>query len=135
MITYIMVLEKCKTKEEVEEYIKIMIRNMDNKQLKDLKRIILYLYDNISNEIIKLIEESESEEKMSTIRERIAKQIRNEKEQERKIGIEKGMNIGIAYQIKKTVKRMIKMDLEDNFIEETTGATKEEIQKIREEMA
>lgn len=73
--------------------------------------------------MIKMIEESESEEIMSTISERIGEEFRNERKEGRLEGILEG--------IKQTIQRMIKMNLEDDFIKQATGAKKSEIEKIR----
>ena len=73
-----------------------MSEKNNNKDIEKLKRIILYLYEEIEEkskkEIIKIIEESESEENMSTIQERIGAEFRNE----RKIGIREGLAQVIA---------------------------------------
>ena len=76
--------------------------------------------------IIKLFEESEVEENMSTISERIGREFRNE----RKMGIKEGL----AQAIQETVERMIKMNFENETIGKATGAKKTEIEKIRKEM-
>lgn len=126
----IMILEKCKTNQEVLECLKRIIKNSKNNDIKKLKRIILYLYEEIEEEskkeIIRIIEESECEENMSTIQERIGAEFRNE----RRIGRREGLAEGIA----QTIVRMLKMNLEDEFIKQATGAKKEEIEKIRKEV-
>lgn len=73
-------------------------------------------------EILELIEESECEEDMSTIAERLAKELRSERK------------IGISQAITETIKRMIKMNLKNEIIKEATGAKEIEIEKIREEL-
>ena len=86
----------------------------------------MYLYEGIEEkskkEIIKLIEESESEETMSTIQERLRDEFINERKQ------------GLAQAIRETIIRMLKMNLEDDFIKQATGAKKTEIEKIRKEI-
>ena len=129
-----MILEKCKNNEEVINCLKKIIKNGKSNDIEKLKRIIMYLYEEIEekskNEIIKIIEESECEEKMSTIQERIGAEFRNE----RRIGIREGMAQGIAQAIKETIIRMLNMNLEDDLIKQATGAKKEEIEKIRKEV-
>lgn len=71
-----MILEKCKNNEEVMERLRMIMQNITNsKQLQELKRIVGYLYENedetTRREIIKIFEESECEEDMSTIAEKI----------------------------------------------------------------
>lgn len=122
----VMILEKCKKSEDAINCLKKIIKTSKSNDIEKLKRIILYLYEEIEEEgkkeIIKIIEESESEEKMSTIQERIGAEFRNE----RKIGIKEG--------IAQTIVRMLKMDVEVDFIKQATGAKEEEIEKIKKEV-
>ena len=90
----------------------------------------LCVQEESKKEIIRIIEESECEENMSTIQERIGAEFRNE----RRIGIKEGRAQGLAQAIKQTIERMIKMNLEDDIIKQATGAEKEEIEKIRKEV-
>ena len=103
----------------------------------------MYLYEKIEEEIkkeiIKIFEESECEEEMSTIQERIGAEFRRNKRlaisEGRAEGLAEGraqgLAQGLAQAIKQTIERMINMNLEDEFIKQATGANKEEIQKIR----
>lgn len=137
-----MILEKCKNSEEALECLKKILKNSKGKDVEKLKRIIMYFYEEIEEkskkEIIKIIEESECEENMSTLQERIGAEFRNE----RKIGIREGLAQGLsqglaqglAQAIKQTIERMIKMNLEDDIIKQATGAKKEEIERIRKEV-
>ena len=126
----VMILEKCKNNEEVISSLEKIIKTSKSNDIKKLKIIILYLYEEIEEEskkeIIRIIEESESEEKMSTIQERIGEEFRNE----RRIGIKEGL----AQAIKETIVRMLKMDVEVDFIKQATGAKIEEIEKIKKEV-
>lgn len=81
-------------------------------------------------EIIKIFEERECDENMSTIQERIGAEFRRNK----RIARSEGRAEGLAEAIKQTISRMINMNLEDDFIKQATGANKEEIQKIRNEI-
>ena len=78
----VMILEKCKKSEDAINCLKKIIKTSKSNDIEKLKRIILYLYEEIEEEskkeIIRIIEESESEEKMSTIQERIGAEFRNE---------------------------------------------------------
>lgn len=136
MFANIMILEKSKNNEEMLKYLKEIVKNIKStKQLYELKRIITYLYKNeeekYRKEIIKIIEESESEENMSTIAERIGKELREGRTKAR----EEGVSIGVFKAIKGIVEQMIKMNFEDNIIKQVTGAEKSEIEKIRKEMS
>jgi len=75
---------------------------------------------------------------MSTIAERIAKELGDEKKAARAegmmLGIKEGINQGISQGILQTIKQMIKMNFEDVTIKQVTGAKKSEIEKIRKEM-
>ena len=133
----VMILEKCNSNQEVLECLKRIIKNIKSKDIEKLKRIILYLYEEIEEqskkEIIKIFEESECEENMSTIQERIGAEFRRNKRLAISEGRAEGLAEGLAQAIKQTISRMIKMNLEDDFIKQPTGAKKEEIQKIRNE--
>ena len=102
----------------------------------------MYLYEEIEEEIkieiIKIFEESECEENMSTIQERIGAEFRRNKRiarsEGRAEGLAEGLAEGIAKTIKETIVRMLKMNLGDDFIKQATGAKKEEIEKIRKEV-
>lgn len=131
----VMILEKCKNNEEVMEALSLIRRNIkDNKQLQELKRIAIYLYENedetTMKEIIKILEESECVKDMSTIAERIAKELGDEKKAARA----EGMMLGIKEGILQTIKQMLRMNLKDDFIKQVTGAEKSEIERIRKEM-
>ena len=110
----VMVLEKCKNNEDVLECLKRIIKNSKSNDIEKLKRIILYLYEEIEEkskkEIIKIFEESECE------------------------GRAEGLAEGLAQAIKETIVRMLNMNFEDDIIKQATGAKKEEIQKIRNEV-
>jgi len=132
MLAYGMILEKCKNNEEIILCLSRIRKSIKNdKQLKQLKRIVGYLYgseDETSiNEIVKILDEGESENDMSSIIEKIRRESLNEK---RAAKVE-----GILQAVKQIVEQMIKMNLEDDFIKQVTGAKKSEIEKIRKEMA
>lgn len=131
MFANVMILEKCKNNEEVMKALSTIRKNIkNNKQLREIKRIVIYLYENEDEttlkQIIKILEESECGEDMSTIAERIAKELGDEKKAARA----EGMMLGIL----QTIKQMIKMNFEDITIKQVTGAKKSEIEKIRKEM-
>lgn len=138
----VMILEKCKSNQEVVECLKRIIENNKGKDIEKLKRIILYLYEEIETEIkmeiIKIFKECESEENMSTIQERIGAEFRRNKRiarsEGRAEGRAEGLAEGLAQAIKQTILRMINMNLEDDFIKQATGAKEDEIQKIRNEI-
>lgn len=139
MFANAMILEKCKNNEEVMNALSLIRKNIkNNKQLKELKRIVIYLYENEDEttlkQIIKILEESECGEDMSTIAERIAKELADDKRAARAEGMMLGIEEGISQGILQTIKQMIKMNLKDDFIKEVTGAKKSEIEKIRKEI-
>ena len=131
LLSNMMILEQCKDNTEVLYYLKKIIKNTKTKDIRNLKRIVMYLYaeidENVRNEISKIIEESESEKNMSTIRERIGIEFRNE----RKKAIAEGRAIGILKTRQQIIQSMIKMDFDDETIKQVTKAEKEEIEKIR----
>lgn len=131
MISNAMILEKCKDKEEVIKNLRKIIKNAKtNEQFKNLKRLVIYLYSDMQEkskkEILKILEESECEENMSTIAERLAKELRSE----RKIGISQG----ISQAIMETIKNMLKYNEDEEKIMKYTNTKKEEIEKIKKEL-
>jgi len=132
MLAYAMILEKCKNNEEIIAHLSKIRKSIKNdKQLQQLKRIIGYLYgskDEITiNEMVKILNESESENDMSSIIEKIRRESLNEK---RAAKVE-----GILQAVQQIVEQMIKMNFEDATIKQVTGAKKSEIERIRKEMA
>lgn len=143
MLANVMILEKCKNNKDAINCLKNITDNLkDDEQKEKLKRIVIYLYKEINEksleEMIKIIEESESEEIMSTISERIGEEFRNERRQARAQGLAEGRAEGIAQGIvqgiAQTISNMIKMNFKDEIIKEATGAKKSEIQRIRKQM-
>lgn len=143
LLSNMMILEQCKDNTEVLYYLKKIIKNTKTKDIKKLKRIVMYLYaeidENVRNEISKIIEESESEKNMSTIRERIGIEFRNERKKAiaegRAEGIAQGIAQGVAQGVmqamQQIIEKMLKMNFDDKIIQQITGAKEEEIEKIR----
>ena len=127
-----MILEKCKNNEEVLTSIKMIAQNQKyDKKIHKLKRLVVYLYADIEQEklkeILNLIEESESEEKMSTIAERLKKEFHNE----RKEGMKEGMQKGIQEALGSIIKNMLQLNQDDKTIMKFTNAKKEDIEKVK----
>lgn len=128
MIANAMILEKCKNNEEVLKSIKeIVEKQKGKKQLKKLKRVVLYLYKDVPMEnlrkIIKLVEESECEENMSTIRERLRDEYINERKEGKKEGIQEAIML--------VIKNMLQLNQDDKTIMKFTNAKKEDIEKVK----
>lgn len=127
MLANVMILEKCRNKEEIINNLAKISKNTPKGEAREnLKRIVTYLYEDrieeSKKEIIKIIEESEGEKNMLN-----AKRIINESyRKERREGILEG--------IRQTVERMIKMNFEDDVIKQATGTKESEIEKIRQDM-
>ena len=107
MIANTMVLEKSKNNNEVIENLKKITKNLTSKksETKELKQIVSYLYEDIKNikEILNLIKESEDDENMSTVTERLKEEYKNE----RLLGISQGITQGIAQGISQIIKNML----------------------------
>jgi predicted transposase/invertase (TIGR01784 family) len=134
MLGNVMLLEKCKNKEEAFEKLKKIIKNIDNKKnVEEIKRIIFYLYNNMSSdktqELIDLINEGEENE-MSTISERIAAEFKNERVIGRREGVREGEE-----KIKNIIKNMILLNLDSSLIQKVTGEKVEDIEKIKQEVS
>ena len=153
MFGYGMIIEKAKNKKDLLEKIDLIIKNCnDEKQLEELKNIILYALDNSLNnieqeEIIEKIEMKVGDKTMSTLIDRLTAENRRILNQGIKKGMETGIKTGIKTGMKtgmktgiKTgietqrndvVKRMLAMKFKDNIILEVSGATQQELEKIK----
>ena len=93
MLANTMILEKSRNKKEIiDNLIQILENLTKGKPREQLKRIVMYLYDNLNQEdksvIIKLIEESEGEEIMLNAKRIIDAEIRKVKKQRKEARIE-----------------------------------------------
>lgn len=129
MVANTMILEKCKNNDEVLENLKMIINNLTNQksEIKELKHIVSYLYSNIKNinEILSFIEESEVNENMSTVAERLREEYIN-KELE---GISKGMTQGIS----QIIKNMLNYNVPEKDIMKYAKINKQQFEKIKKE--
>ena len=135
MLANAMILEKCvKTEDVINNLGKILKNTPKGKARENLKRIVMYLYEDMTeerkNEILKLIEESEGEENMLAAKRIIMEDRRNCIAQ----GVAQGVAQGILKGISQTIERMVKMNFGDDVIEQATGAKKSEIEKIRKKV-
>ena len=96
------------------------------------------LYGNFEDEKIKKIieelEESESGGEMSTIAERLEREYKNERKEGIELGISKGIARGLAQGIRNTIEKLIAKNMNDEFITDVTGYSKQQITKIRKEL-
>ena len=129
MFGYTMLIEKSKNKEELVDNLSLIIKaTKDKEKLNQLSNIIQYLIENILNENIKQellekIDRKVGEEQMSTLYDRLLAENRRilkqgEKQKEREI-----------------VKNMVNKKLDDEIILEITGIKKEELEKIKNNLA
>ena len=119
-----LILEKCKNNEEVIKSIKKIIEKQN--EINELKKLVKYLYGNFEDEKIKKIieelEESESGGEMSTIAERLEREYKNE------------MRKSFAQGVRNTIEKLIAKNVNDEFITDVTGYSKQQIAKIRKEL-
>ena len=111
--------------DEVIENLKKILRNSTSKktELIKLKQIITYLYSNINNikQILNLIEESEVDETMSTVAERLREEY-----------INKELN-GISKGIAQIIKNMLDSGMSEYDILYHTKIDKKQFEKIKKE--
>ena len=112
-----------------------------NNQIKRVRFCALInknLYGNFEDEKIKKIieelEESESGGEMSTIAERLEREYKNERKEGIELGISKGIACGLAQGIRNTIEKLIAKNMNDEFITDVTGYSKQQITKIRKEL-
>lgn len=146
-LTRAMALEKCKNPKELFECFSKIIKNSNTKgELENIREILKYLYEKVEvndfMKIMRIIEEKE-EENMSTIQERVRDWF-NEAEAQKNEAIAKA-NEAVAQlkekeeetrkeTLKEVITRMLKIQLTYDTIEQLTGASIEEIKKVRDEL-
>ena len=125
LFTSFMIMEKCKTKEEKLVYTKKIINKLKKEKSKELaeeiiKNIMALFFGR--NIITKMLEELERKEEISmspATKMLFDLQLEGEKR-------------GIMKTIKETAQKMLKKNMDLKDIEEITGLTKEEIEKLQE---
>lgn len=146
-LTRAMALEKCKNPKELFNCFSKIIKSLNTKdELEDVREILKYLYEKVEvndfMKIMRIIEEKE-EENMSTIQERVRDWF-NEAEAQKNEAIAKA-NEAVAQlkekeektrkeTLKEVIKRMLKIQLTYDTIEQLTGASIEEIKEVRDEL-
>ena len=137
MVANTMILEKCKNNDEVIENLTKIIKNLDDKKtkIKRLKQIVSYLYSNVKNikEVLNLIEESEVNENMSTVAERLREEYENERLIGISQGISQGISEGITQGIAQIIKNMLNYNVPEKDIIKYTKVKKQQFEKIKKE--
>ena len=146
-LTRAMALEKCKNPKELFNCFSKIIKSLNTKdELEDVREILKYLYEKVEvNDFMKIMRiiEKKEEENMSTIQERVRDWF-NEAEAQKNEAIAKA-NEAVAQlkekeettrkeTLKEVIKRMLKIQLTYDMIEQSTGASIEEIEKVRDEL-
>ncbi len=124
-----MIIEKCETKEELLIYAKKIIdkiKKEGNKKLaRDIVKKILVLF--LEKEVIaKMLEDLEKKEEISMSP--VTKMLLDLELK----GKESGIVEGVMKTINKTAQKMLKKNMNIKDIEEITGLSKEEIEKLQE---
>ena len=129
-----MILEKCKTVDELKnDIIEMLLEAEDKERIEWIKQLIKYVFaDKLGEDGIKILQVLERGERSDM--EDLLERIEINEARIRKNLINKGRSEGVIEAIKETIERMIKMNLEDDFIKQATGAKKTEIEKIRKEI-
>ena len=128
MFGYVMFIEKAESKGELIENLDIIIKSTKNKEkLEELSDIISYLLDNvleknIQEELLEKIERKVGEKGMSTLYDRLLAESRRDIKQ------------GKREAQKEIARNLVKKNIEDQIILETTGIEKEELEKIKSKL-
>jgi len=127
-MTSMMLLEKCKDKEELKEIIIELYGNANTARREWLENLIKYVFPSVLNdsEILKLIKGKEKMPMEDLIERLKANRRREDRELKRK---------AISETIKSVITNMLKENHAEEMIMKITNAKKEEIEKIRQEMA
>ncbi len=124
LFSYMMYIEKSETKEELIKHMKCI----KNKQkLEEITNIISYwldkiLEENTQEQLLEKIEQKEGEKNMSNLYDRLLEESRRDIKQ------------GKRKAQKEIAKNMVKKNLEDKIILQTTRIKKEELEKIKSQL-
>ncbi len=125
MFGYAMFLEKAKNNEELHENLSIIINSTKKKEnLEELHNIISYLLNKVLDEetkikLLKEIDKKVGEKEMSTLVERLRRDLQNQRKQARKEGK------------KEVAENMLNLKLDEKIILKATGIKKEELEEIK----
>jgi len=125
-----MVLEKCKTKEEMKcEIIEMVLRAKDKEKINWIKQMIKYVFiDKLGDDARKILEVLEKGEKSEM--EDLFERIEINEAKIRKNLIKKG----IIKHMMNTIKNMLKQNEDEEKIMKYTNAKKEDIEKAKKEL-
>lgn len=133
-----MMIEKCRNKQELITRVNqiIRIRNKDEKDQQMLSEIVEYIIapyvgKGIANEMLKKINEKEEVAMSPLTKMFLDLEIKSERKGEER-GEKKGELKGIKETIRKTAQKMLEKNIKIQDIEEITGLTREEIEKLEE---
>ena len=132
MFSYIAFLEKAESRDKLVENLEIIIQSTQNKKiLEELVNIISYLLENVLEEEIQQklfakIERKVGEKDMDRLEYLIQKL-----KEERRRDIQQGKKAGQ----KEIAKNMMSINLDEKIILQTTKIEKEELEKIKKEIA
>lgn len=129
-----MLLEKCKTKEELKNSIvEIVLKAQDKEKIEWIKQIVNYVFNDIlgddANKILDVLEKGEMSE-MEDLIERIEI---NEARIKRKL-IKKGRTEGMIETITNIIKNMLQQNEDEEKIMKYTNAKREDIEAAKKEL-
>ena len=127
MLANAMILEKSKCFEDVSNNLTMMLKNTPKGKLRgNLKRIVMFLYQNFNeeeiNKIIKIIEESEGEGNMLTAKRIIDAELRKQRRE------------GILEMTVKVIKNMLQQNEDEEKIMRYTNTKKEDIENVKRQL-
>lgn len=135
LFSSIMIIEKCKTKEEIITQMDKIINVIKNPKDKEaLSEIIVNIIEPMigkekANQMLKKINKKEELE-MSPFTKTLLDLERKAWKKGMKEGREKGIEKGIMQSVSKITQKMLKRKMDINEIQEITGLSKEEIEKL-----
>ena len=148
-----MLIEKCKTKEEVIDILLELIKLADEERLRWIAKIVEYILDELLGEVkvlvLELISKMLEKEEKNMDEEWIERIKRNERKKEKKLteagitigrkeGLQEGKREGVRVGKKETiieiVKNMLKLNQDENTIMKFTNAKREDIEEAKRQM-
>jgi len=146
ILSKVMILEKSKNKIEFMKNVEKILDSKESKNIEKLKAIIIYkAYDALEQEEIEEIInkiKNKKEENTMTLGERIRRNEREEKMRIRKKAIKEGRKEGLLEGelkgriegINTTIRKMLLLKADENFIKEVTGVDDKQLEKLKEEL-
>ncbi len=136
ILSKVMLLEKSENSVEFVKNVEEILKASKNKNLEKIKDIIRYKAEGIieQEQLETVLNKAKKEEKSMTLAERIHENERRERLEIRVKAIEEGKIEGKIENRIETIRKMIKLKLDDKIIKAVTGTNQKELEKMKKEL-